>query len=444
MLEKSLSINFFLKGSNKASNLRYVYLRITVDGVCKETSISHKWDLTRWNQKTERATGSKEDARILNLHLDSLISKIHQYKLVLMNTDKTLSVESIMNFIKGTSEDKVSVLVEFQKHNDEMLKLVPKEYAPATHRRYVTARSHIAEFIKRKYKRDDIELRELNYEFIVSYEHYLKTVRKCSNNTAIKYISNFQKIVLQAVAKDIIPSDPFKLYKPKKTKLVKLPLNNKELLILENKYFETERLSVVRDVFVFQCYTGLAYIDVFQLKKKNIYIDEDGSHWLKTQRQKTDANIIIPLLPKALEIIKRYQNHPDCIKNKLVLPVRSNQKMNEYLKEISFLCNISDLNTHKARRTFGSTVTLANGVPIHVVKEMLGHSSVKQTEEYALTEQQAINSEMKILEKKLIDKEEKSNQNNQSNLGVFVKYLSELDLDKEKLAILTEFVSKLL
>ncbi|MCP1994493.1 site-specific integrase [Flavobacterium sp. HSC-61S13] len=443
MLEKNLSINFFLKGSKKDSNSRYVYLRVTIDGICKETSISYKWDLTRWNQKSERAIGNKEDAKILNLHLDSIVSKIHQYKLVLMNTDKTLSIEPLMNFIKGNSEEKPRVLVEFQKHNDEMLKLVPREFAPATHKRYVTARSHVAEFIQRKYKRDDFELRELNYEFIVSYEHYLKTVRKCSNNTTIKYISNFHKIVLHAVSKDIIPTDPFKLYKPKKTKLIKLPLTNKELSILENKNFETERLSIVRDVFVFQCYTGLAYIDAFQLKKNNIYCDEHDNYWLKTQRQKTDANIIIPLLPKALEIVKKYENHPDCSKHNQVLPVRSNQKMNEYLKEISFLCNISELNTHKARRTFGSTVTLANGVPIHVVKEMLGHASVKQTEEYALTEQQAINSEMNILKQKLTDKEQKNSKNTKSNLDEFVNYIGKLDLDKEKLSILTEFINKL-
>src|SRR5690606_32833157 len=229
--------------------------------------------------------------------------------------------------------------------------------------RYVTARSHVAEYIRYVYGKEDIEFRELNYEFVLGYEHYLKTVRACSNNTAIKYISNFKKIVLRAVAKGIIPSNPFVQYKPKKTKLNKKPLNKEELSILESKEFTNERLATVRDVFIFQCYTGLAYIDVFQLKKSDITKDEEGNLWIRINRQKTDANITIPLLPKAIEIMEKHKDHPACIDKDIVLPVRSNQKMNEYLKEIASLCEIRELNTHKARRTFGSTVTLVNGVP---------------------------------------------------------------------------------
>lgn len=439
MLEKQLSINFFLKPSREKTDLRGVYLRITVDGIRKETSLSHKWDIKRWNQKAGRANGAKEDAKTLNYTLDTIVSKITKYKLELLSSDIPITSSTLMNYVQGKGTNKTKVLEEFQKHNDEVFRLVPKEYAIGTHERYVTARSHVAEYIRYVYNKEDIEFRELNYEFIIGYEHYLKTVRACSNNTAIKYISNFKKIVLRAVAKGIISSNPFVQYKPKKTKLNKRPLSKIELSILENKEFSNERLSTVRDVFVFQCYTGLAYIDVFQLKKSDISKDEEENFWIRTNRQKTDANITIPLLPKAVEIMEKYENHPDCIGKDVVLPVRSNQKMNEYLKEIASLCEISELNTHKARRTFGSTVTLGNGVPIHVVKEMLGHHSVKQTEEYALTEEQAIKAEMLILKDKL---EVKPTQDTDMYSGL-IEGLKALNLNQEKLTQLSNFISQL-
>jgi len=402
MLESSYGLTFFLKTPKKKTNLRYVYVRVTVDGIPKETSTKRKWDMQRWDQQAERAIGSKEDAKTLNFFLDCMVTKINQCKTDLMYADQTVTSQKIMDFIKGKTVPKNKVLQEFQAHNDEMLALVPKEYATGTHERFVTARSHVKEFMKYKYNVDDMEFRELNFEFVKDYEFYLKTVRSCSNNTALKYISNFKKIVLRAIDRNIIPADPFKRFKGKKTPPNKKPLTAEELYIIENKNFSTARLAVVRDVFVFQCYTGLAYIDIFQLRRDEIKKGIDGELWIMSDRQKTGSDTNIPLLPKAIEIIEKYRDNPICLSRGSVLPVSSNQKMNAYLKEVGDLCGIaSTLNTHKARRTFGSTVTLNNDVPINVVKEMLGHKSVKQTEEYAITEQRTIGRKMNELKNKL-------------------------------------------
>ncbi|WP_223609366.1 site-specific integrase [Chryseobacterium sp. OSA05B] len=403
MLENSYGLTFFLKTPKRKSDMiRYVYLRVTVNGVPKETSTKRKWDAKRWDQNTERAVGTKEDARSLNFFLDSLLTNVSNYRTELINEGKTITAMRIIDFVKGNNPSKSKVLQEFQEHNDEVFALVPTEYALGTHTRFVTARSHVQEFILFKYSREDLEFRELNYEFIKDYEMYLKVVRKCANNTTLKYIANFKKIVLRAIAKEIILADPFKLFKGKKTKIKRKPLTKAELYALESKQFSTERLSTIRDVFVFQCYTGLAYIDAYQLKKEDIKQGDDGKQWIMSSRQKSKSDTDIPLLPKALEIIERYKYHPICISRGSVLPVKSNQKMNEYLKEIAELCNIhSKLNTHKARRTFASTITLNNGVPINVVKEMLGHHSVTQTEDYAITEQETISREMLQLRDRL-------------------------------------------
>jgi len=402
MLEKSYGLSFMLKPSRKEPTLRYVYARVSVDGIRKEISTKRTWDPKRWDAKSERAIGAKEDARILNLFLDTMVMKINQFKLDLMYTEKTISAQRIIDFILGRATSKALLLEEFQVHNDEMLSLVPADYAMATYKRYTYTRTHVQNYIKYKYDRDDIELRELDYDFISGFELYLKTVRKCINNSALKYIACLRKIINRTVDKNIIPSDPFKAFKRKKTKTIKKPLNSRELRILENYTFATQRLTVIRDVFIFQCYTGLAYIDVYNLRKSDIKIGIDDRYWIMSSRQKTGNETNIPLLPKALELIEHYKDHPICVERNTILPVSSNQKMNEYLKEIGSLCQLDVLlNTHMARRTFASTVTLNNDVPIHVVKEMLGHNSIKQTEAYAMTEQLTIGREMSLLDRKL-------------------------------------------
>lgn len=433
MLEQSFGLTFFLKSSSKESKERTIYLRVTVDGVPKETSTKRKWDATRWNQKLERASGTKEDAKAVNLFLDFLAAKVNHYRTNLMLEGDTITAQRLINFILGKTVSKAKVMEEFELHNREVLALVPKEYSKVTYIRYETAKSHVKQFLKFKYEIEDLEFRELSYEFIKDFEFYLKAVKSISNNTTLKYISNFKKIVLRAIDKDIITVDPFKRFKGKKEKIVKRPLTRQELTLLESHPLPVERLATVRDVFVFQCYTGLAYIDVYNLKKSDIKRGDDDELWIISERQKTGSSFNVPLLPRALKIIERYKEHPQCLARNSVLPVISNQRMNGYLKEIADLCGIESLlNTHKARRTFGSTVTLNNNVPIYVVKEMLGHQSVKQTEEYAITEQVSIGREMKQLQQRLTNREI---QTEQPPVDVISKMQQEIQELKEMLAL---------
>jgi len=402
MLENSFGLVFFMKITSNDRKIRTVYFRITVDGITKEASTKRKWEHSRWDQKTERAVGSKEDAKSLNFFLDSLTLKINEIKTEMMYSGKTITAEKIMDHVLGKVQPRVKVLEEFQKHNDQMTALLGKGYARGTLQRFTIPKNHLSAFIKFKFIKEDIEFSDLNLEFVKDFEFYLRTVRDCSNNTTLKYIANFKKIVIRAIDQEIILKDPFKNFKGRKTKLVKKPLSTQELYELERHYFTTDRLNVVRDIFVFQCYTGLAYIDAFQLKRTDIKKGIDGNLWIMSERQKTNSTTNVPLLPQALKIIEKYKNHPLCVQRGTVLPVSSNQKMNEYLKEIAILCGFPfTLNTHMARRTFGSTVTLNNNVPINVVKELLGHASVKQTEAYAITEQATIGREMSLLNKKL-------------------------------------------
>jgi site-specific recombinase XerD len=385
MLEKSFGLMFFLKTTkNNKNSEKYIYTRVTVDGDSREISTKRICEANKWNSGLGRALGNKEDARQLNEFLESFQMKILQAKMILMDNNKEVSAENIKNTLFGKSEDRKYILEVFQKHNEQLEALVGKDFAPGTLERYKTSLQHTQSFIQWKFGKDDMDIQTLNYEFISEYEFWLKTVRNCAHNTTVKYLANFKKIVLSCVKKGWLVRDPFLGYKMVKKEVLREVLDKEELEKIQNKKFCTERLNQVRDIFLFCCYTGLAYIDVKNLRRNQIRTGIDGEQWIFTQRQKTETPTRLPLLPQALEIITAYDNHPQCSNKGLVLPVMSNQKMNAYLKEIADVCRIQKtLTFHIARHTFATTITLGNGVPIETVSKMLGHKSLKQTQHYA-------------------------------------------------------------
>lgn len=253
-----------------------------------------------------------------------------------------------------------------------------------------------------KYKVTDIEIEKIDYAIIMDFDFFLRTQHACKNNTSIKYIKNFRKIFNECVDKDWIKNDPFKKYKPKPTVVDRDFLIEEELKKIYTKKFVTPRLAMVRDVFVFSCYTGLAHVDVQLLSPENISMSIDGSKWIFTKREKTDGPSNIPLLPVAEELIEKYRDHPKCLNKNQVMPILSNQRMNSYLKEIADVCGINkELTFHVARHTFATTVTLSHGVPIETVSKMLGHRSLKSTQIYARVLDIKVSRDMQTLKSKL-------------------------------------------
>jgi len=400
MLEKSFGIFFFLKKpkTENADGMRYVYLRVTVDGASKEVSTKRLWHSSKWNAVAGKATGNKEESKSLNHFLESFTSLVYKAKQKLIDGGHQISAAAIKDILTGNWIDNKLIIELFQFHNDQMRELIGKEYAKGTHERYETSLQHTKSFIRWKYGKEDISIKELDYEFIEQYSFWFRTVQNCCNNTTVKYLGNFKKIVLACVKKRWLASDPFVDFKFKKNKVKKLALSGAELRRLEEKVFSIDRISQVRDIFLFSCYTGLAYIDAKQLKPSDIGQGVDGDLWILSSRQKTEGETNIPLLPKALEILAKYKHHPQCQNSGAVLPMLSNQKMNSYLKEIADLCGIEKpLTYHIARHTFATTVTLVNKVPIETVSKMLGHASIKQTQDYAKIVEEKISEDMKDL-----------------------------------------------
>jgi len=403
-MEKSFGLCFHLKMPKKSTNNEWpIYLRITVNGASCEVSIKRACPRNKWHTAMGRVEGRTDFAKSLNNYLDILERKVHACRSKLIECNQEITAIALKNLLldKQHRKEQRFLLEIFQKHNEQMAALVGQEYAAATLKRYTTAYGHTRAFLQWKFNIDDIDVKALNYEFICDYEFWLKSIRRCGHNSTIKYLTNFRKIVNRCVRLGWLAKDPFMGYKMTKKEVVRAALTELELERVMDKNFAIERLAIVRDIFIFSCYTGLAYVDVKQLKQSDIVVGIDGEEWIVCRRQKTDHPVKIPLLPSALRIIKKYAFHPQCLHSGRVLPVLSNQKMNAYLKEIADVCGLHRMLTfHIARHTFATTVTLSNGVPIETVSKMLGHRDLKTTQLYAKVLDIKISHDMQLLKRK--------------------------------------------
>ncbi|MEN5435831.1 site-specific integrase [Sphingobacterium faecium] len=370
--------------ANKAG-LHPIYVRITIQG--KRTEFSTKKFITsaKWDPKTMKMKGTTEEARSINSYLESIKNKLTQTQIVLEYQGTELTLEKFMCAYLGKNMLRERTLIPiFQDHNNKIKALIGIDYSDGTHERYETSLKHTIEYIKFQYGTNDISISKIDHAFVTGYDFYLRTEKSCSNNTTVKYIKNFKKIIKICLANGWITMDPCLNYKIKLQEVERNILTQEELDKIANKIITIDRLDAVRDIFLFSCFTGLAYIDVKQLTPANLIKGIDGQLWIDTKRQKTNTPSRIPLLGTALDIIAKYHDHPKCNNENSLLPVASNQKMNAYLKEIATICGINkELTFHCARHTFATTVTLSNGVPIESVSKMLGHKSIRTTQHYA-------------------------------------------------------------
>lgn len=402
-MQYSFSILFYPRGNDIDKNGNApIYVRITVDGKRSEFSIKRKVSLAKWNSKAGKIDGTSLEARELNRYMTSIRSKIYKIQENLFENGDLVTSKKIKNIYLGTDSPHKMLLEIFQEHNDKVESLIGKDFAAGTAERYRTARKHIEAYIEMEYKVKDIPVMDVDHRFITGFEYYLKTERNCSHNTAIKYITNFKKIIRIAFANNWISKDPFTSWKARLKIVDREFLTVEEIQTMVEKELHTERLDQVKDIFIFCCFTGLAYSDVKKLSAKNIVIGIDGGKWIKINRSKTDTRSNIPILPTAEAILEKYAEGSEIQNDRLLLPVLSNQKMNAYLKEIADLCGINkNLTFHLARHTFATTVTLTNGVPIESVSKMLGHKSLKTTQHYAKIIDKKVSDDMKALKDKL-------------------------------------------
>ncbi|MEO6000800.1 MAG: site-specific integrase [Chitinophagaceae bacterium] len=416
-MNKSFGILFYVRKAKLLENgTAPVYVRVTVDSGRFEFATKCRIEPKKWNSIAQKANGTNEEARSINAYLKTIEMQVYNAHRELMEEATPLTAQNLKKKLFGNEKEIISLVDVFKNHNQQLAALVEKEYAPATVKRYDTALRHVRNFLKWKYDVEDIDIKEIDHSFITAFDFYLRSVRNCNNNSTFKYVKNFKKIIGICLANGWLTNNPFIKYKIKIKEVARVVLTEEELESLWLKTFTNTRLEVTRDVFIFCCFTGLAYIDVKKLRRSMICSGIDGEKWIFTSRQKSKEPSRVPLLPTAVEILEKYKDDAICIHKDLALPVNSNQKMNAYLKEIADVCGIQkDLTSHIARHTFATTVTLSNGVPIESVSKMLGHRSLRTTQHYAKILDRKVSEDMKILKEKLSSKKQEDGKSSKQN-----------------------------
>ena len=406
-MNAKVSILFYAKKSKAKNNSRVpIYLRITVNGKRAEFSTGKDVEISKWSSAQNRLKGNSEEARAINKYLDILYSKILEIERNLILSRDYFDANDIKNILTGKDKVERFLIPIFEEHNNKIEKLLGKEYALATLKNFKTCLAHLKEFLWKFHKKSDINIQKLELSFLNDFDFFLRTKSNINNNSAVKHTKNLGKILKICYQNNWIEKDLVMFYKGRFQEVNVNFLTEEEINTIINKEFSGKGLNLVRDMFIFSCYTGLAYIDIYNLKKEQLSIGIDKNLWIITNRQKTGNSSNIPLLPIAEEIIKKYENHPSVSNSGKLLPVYTNQKVNEYLKTIAENCGIhKKLTFHCARHTFATTVTLANNVSIESVSKILGHKSIKTTQHYAKILDKKVSEDMKNLKNVLNQKE---------------------------------------
>lgn len=374
-----------------------VYMRITVNKQSVLLTMQGSVLLSLWSQAKEKSKGKDKKAQELNRYIDAVKSKVFQIYRELEIDGKPISAQIIKDiFLGNNKEDEGKTLVEVHtEHNERCRKLINTEYSPSTIYKFDASLKFLQEFMKKELDRDDIPLIKLNENFIRQYETYLKTERGCNNNSTIKHLKIFKKVIRIALANDWIQKDPFASIKFHLDEVHVDFLTMDELNTIINKELPNKRLSQVRDVFVFCAFSGLAFVDVKGLREEHIVKDTSGRMWIRKPREKTNNMCNIPLLQVPQMLLEKYKDDKECQLRGQLLPVPTNQKMNAYLKEVADLCGINKrISSHVARHTAATSVFLANKVSMENVAKMLGHSSTRMTQHYARVLDQSIAEDM--------------------------------------------------
>lgn len=382
-MEVKLKTLFFLyRSKTNQKGEAPIYCRVTLNKKRKQFSTGYFIRSGEWDRKRQMVKSSNPLSDEINNHLISLKQRILRSSLQLEAQESEISVDSVISIVLGKNTKVKKLLEVFKHHNRREKSLLGKSYTKATLRKSQAIYGHVKDFIHDKLKLDDISLKALKLKFLLDFEYYLKADRNLKQATINKSIQKVKKVIKYAIGNDWLDKDPFLLHKAKSVHQEVIFLSVEELKSLEEYPFDTERLEKVRDCFIFCCYTGLPYTEMANLRASHIVKGFDGKDWIKIVRKKTGRPMMIPLLPKALQILEGYNTGEKNINDPL-LPVISNQRFNVYLKEIAEIVGIKKkLSHHVARKTFASTVLLYNDVPMEIVSELLGHSSMAITQKH--------------------------------------------------------------
>ncbi|GHV15663.1 transposase [Bacteroidia bacterium] len=399
MRRSTFKILFYIKRSNPKKNGKVAIMgRITIDG--KRSQFSTKLEIypDEWNNEWGKSIGNNIEAIAINSMLDKIRGKIVMSYYKLMDIDGYASPDKIKNILLGFEEKGKTIIYYFNKFNEQYRSKVGVTVTKTTYLRYELVKKRLSEFMEKTYKVKDMPYREITTVFIQNFYQFLRSKYKSGNNNAMKTVQHLRAIFFYIKNSGEYFPDPFANFKISFEKKERSFLTKTELIALYNKKLPSERLERVRDIFLFCSYTGLSYSDLQNLTKEKIRTNIDGHLWIMATRNKTGIPYKVRLLAIPIAILKKYEYLQAYGE---LLPIISNQKMNEYLSEITNICGINKrITSHCARHTFG-TLCLTEGMSIESVSKLLGHTKIKTTQIYAQITDQKLSNEMDKLAKKL-------------------------------------------
>lgn len=404
-LRSTLGVLFYLKKSSIRENGEIpIYVRITTNGHRSDISTRQFVTEENWSFSTQRVRNTAIDAVSINETLDDFHQQIKKSHKQLLKENRPITAQAIKKRVLGEDKPVLTCKQLMAYHREfELQKL-----AKGTAKNYGATETYLKRFMKEVYRSDDIFLSQIDYTFITKFENYLRTCRPLrsiqplTNNGLMKHMERFQKFINLAYKHGWIMKNPFALYKLKFEEYDCAFLEQEELDLLERINLSNKSHETVRDMFVFSCYTGLAYIEVKNLTTKSLVTGIDDEQWIMLRRQKSKTPVKLPILEPAQRILDKYVDYPSDKNNYSLLPILSNQKMNQHIKSIIKKCGIEKKITfHAARHTFATTVTLLNDVPIETVSKMLGHTKLSTTQRYARVVEKKISNDMAELRMKL-------------------------------------------
>lgn len=401
MNNNHFTINYFIRPAKiNGQGLIPIVARIIVQGITAELSTNKRIQLTQWDQSTQSVI-NHESADEMNTYLQTFKNQIDNAHSHLFIAKQEITIEKIKSMIFGEEVIKNYTLIAVtEEHNKHFEKLIGTKYSYGSYKNYKTTLSYLEEFIKMQYNRKDIPLKDINYKFCERYFHFLTSEKPCNNNGANKHIQRLKKIINYALKMGYINANTVASYSVNFTPFNRSKLTWEEINKLKKLKLDNPTLKNVLQVFLFQCYTGLSYSDVKKINRNHLIVGVDGKTWISMVRTKTKIVFSVPLLQPALKILSCYKQ-VNKEANEPIFPVLSNQKMNDNLKIIAGIAQVStNLTSHVARHAFATTITLQEGVPIETVSRMLGHKSIRTTQVYATVTEQKISKDMAEVSRK--------------------------------------------
>lgn len=403
-MRSTFKVLFYLKKNElKPDGKAPVMGRITVNGTIAQFSCKLNVEPSLWDTKANRASGKSIEAQKINRKLDNIRTQIGKQYQRISDKDNFVSAEKIKNGYLGFGDEYRTLLSIADEFYEQYAKRVGKDRTEGSYEQLLINRKRMELFLRDRYNLSDIPIKEIEPSFIEDYYTYLLEERKLAGSTLLTAITKLKQIMLIAQRKGYVQVNPFAGFRFKAQTRDRGYLTEEELNHFMTVELNRYKQRQMRDIFVFCCFTGLAYSDVKKLTFDDIQTSFDGELWLIAKRKKTNTTFYVKLLPVAKELIEQYRK---VAKNRFVFPVPNDgDNMNRTLRRIAKQAGITKwISSHMARHTMATTVCLSQGVPIETVSQMLGHTSIHTTQIYAKITNEKISRDMAALTDKIGDK----------------------------------------